>query len=100
VRRVDGVVDPQSLEPPLLIKLDVQGAELQALQGMPGLVAHAAHVYAEVSFLELYEGQPRASEVIAWLAENGFSLVGVYNPSYSKDGSAVQADALFSRTGA
>jgi FkbM family methyltransferase len=85
------------IEPPALLKLDVQGFELQALQGCESFLHHFAYVYAECSFVELYAGQALADEVIAWLREHGFKLRGTYNPTTDREGRVVQADFLFSR---
>jgi FkbM family methyltransferase len=83
------------IEPPALLKLDVQGFELQVLRGCESLLQRFAYVYAECSFVELYGGQALADEVIAWLRERGFRLRGVYNMTYDDAGRAVQADFLF-----
>ena len=85
----------EQLQRPSLLKLDVQGFELQALQGCQAYLPLIDWVYAECSFVELYEGQALADEVIAWLREQGFVLVGVYNMSYDREGRAIQADFLF-----
>jgi FkbM family methyltransferase len=81
-----------------LLKLDVQGFELQALQGCESLLRNFSWVYAECSFVELYEGQALADEVIAWLRERGFMLSGVYNMTYDKEERVIQADFLFARS--
>jgi len=82
---------------PALLKLDVQGYELQALMGCEELLLDFSFVYVECSFLELYSGQALAHEVIRWLAERHFILAGVYNVTYTYEGLAVQADFLFRR---
>jgi FkbM family methyltransferase len=82
---------------PALLKLDVQGFELTALQGCESLLDKFAYVYVECSFLELYEGQALAADVIAWLREKGFILKGVYNLAYEREGLAIQGDFLFSK---
>lgn len=97
VARVDNVLANFDIPEPILVKLDVQGFELSALKGMPNILARAKHVYVEVSFVELYEGQPLASDVIAWLAEQGFDVAGAYNGSKAMDGTSVQIDLLFTR---
>lgn len=97
VVRIDDVLSLAKLAQPVVVKLDVQGFELAALKGMPVLLERVAHVYVEVSFVELYEGQPLASEIIAWLADRDFYVAGVYNSSFMANGTAVQADMLFSR---
>ncbi len=97
VRRLDDILAAEDLPQPLLLKLDVQGFELAALQGMSRLLDRAAHVYAEASFVELYQGQPLAPEIIEWMQSRSFQLAGVYNPSYGPTGAAIQADFLFER---
>jgi FkbM family methyltransferase len=87
----------EDIAPPALLKLDVQGFELQALQGCEEALKHFAHVYVECSFVELYAGQALADLVIAWLREHDFVLRGVYNMSHDVAGKAIQADFLFSR---
>lgn len=84
---------------PALLKLDVQGFELDALRGCESLLDRFDWVYAECSFRELYEGQASADEVLAWLRERGFTLRGLYNATYDSRGCAVQADFLFGRSG-
>lgn len=78
-----------------MLKLDVQGFELEALRGCESLLHCFPFVYAECSFMELYEGQALAHEVIAWLRERGFVLKGVYHMGYDGRGQAVQGDFLF-----
>ena len=97
VVRGDDVIDPSALPRPLLIKLDVQGYELAALKGMPTLLASADFVYLEISYVELYGGQPLAQEVTAFLERAGYRLTGIYNPSQAPDGTRIQADGLFTR---
>lgn len=82
-----------------LLKLDVQGFEMEALLGCESLLSKFDWVYCECSFIELYSGQKLAADVIEWLADKDFKIKGIYNPSYDRNGQAVQADFLFSRAG-
>ena len=97
VTRLADEVPAENLAAPALLKLDVQGFELQALAGCESVLDRFAWVYAECSFIELYVGQAFADAVIAWLRERGFVLCGVYNMAYDGTGRAVQADFLFER---
>lgn len=97
VRRLDQVLTADDLVKPALLKLDVQGFELSALAGCEALLDRFDHVYAEVSFVPLYEGQALADEVIDFLARHGFRLAGVNDPSFDSDGRCVQVDVLFTR---
>jgi len=93
------VLDADAILPPALLKIDVQGYELEALRGCEPLLDRFRHVYVECSFMELYEGQGLASEVIGYLAVYGFRLVGVYNMGYDRKGHAIQGDFLFASEG-
>ncbi|KUR73690.1 hypothetical protein AQZ52_01605 [Novosphingobium fuchskuhlense] len=100
VERIDDVLNVAALAEPILVKLDVQGFELEALKGMPKVLERARWVYLEASFTSLYVGQPLGNEIVVWLNRNGFELTGVYNPSYSPEGTNVQTDLLFTRAAA
>ena len=95
VGRLADFVVADRIRSPALLKLDVQGFELSALQGCEDLLPLFEWVYVECSFAELYEGQALADEVIAWLRSHDLMLSGVYNMSYEGDGKAIQADFLF-----
>lgn len=95
VRPLRTFVSRSDIVAPALLKLDVQGYELQALMGCEELLPDFSFVYVECSFLELYSGQALAHEVIHWLAERHITLAGVYNMTYTNEGIAVQADLLF-----
>lgn len=97
MRRLDDVIALEVIASPILLKLDVQGYELQALRGCETLLDAFAWVYCECSFVELYQGQALADEVIAWLRAHGLRLIGVYNMAFDHAARAVQADFLFGR---
>lgn len=77
-----------------LLKIDTQGYELEVLRGSVSLLPAFKAIYCELSYVELYRGQPKASEVICFLRDHGFNLTGVYNQA-QPDGVALQADMLF-----
>lgn len=97
VARGDDILVGVDLPSPLMLKLDVQGFELATLRGMPATLARADFVYVEISFVELYAGQALADEVIAFLRDCQYRLLGVYNLTAGPKGEAAQADALFVR---
>lgn len=99
VAPLDELVSSWEIRSPVLLKLDVQGTELDALRGAREFLAHVSEVYVECSFVELYRGQALAHEVIAFLSDSGFVLRGFYSPRYGRDGTNIQADALFSKPG-
>lgn len=86
-----------SIPPASLLKMDVQGFELEVLKGCEDILNKFSHLYIECSFIELYEGQALAHQIIAWLEQRSFILCGVYNMYYQKNGMAVQGDFLFTQ---
>lgn len=71
VRRLDNCLDISSLPHPILLKIDVQGGELVVLDGCDSL-AEVDFIYVELSFVELFEGQPLFQDVSEYLARRGF----------------------------
>jgi len=88
-------IDAEELSSPALLKIDVQGFELEVLKGCASMLDCFSWIYVECSFIELYEGQALVDEVIEFLRQQGFNLAGVYNMSYDGKGIAIQADFLF-----
>jgi FkbM family methyltransferase len=91
------LINPEQLARPALLKIDVQGFELEALKGCESLLDRFSWIYVECSFQELYERQPLADEVIDWLKARNLRLRGIYHLAYDSQGRALQGDFLFSR---
>jgi FkbM family methyltransferase len=89
---------PQDIRAPALLKIDVQGYELEALRACELLLPLFQFIYVELSYVELYGGQALAGEVVRYLSEGQFQLLGVYNQSADLQGKPVQADFLFANT--
>jgi FkbM family methyltransferase len=95
VERLDAVLKPSDLPQPSLLKIDVQGFEFEVLRGAGEFLRHFSHVYVEVSFTELYEGQKLYSDVKALLLKSGLTLLRKHNIAQDEVGALVQADLLF-----
>jgi hypothetical protein len=87
----------EDLPRPCLLKIDVQGFELEVLRGAGDGLSRVDEVLVEASFVELYTGQALADEVVQYLAEHGLRLVDVLGIVRAVDGTALQADLLFRR---
>lgn len=92
------LLSADEIEAPALLKLDVQGYELEVLKGCENLLQSFRFVYVECSFVELYCGQALASDVIDWLLVRGYTVSGIHNLICDREGRQVQADFLFERT--
>ena len=95
VERLDAVLEPADLPQPSLLKIDVQGFEYEVLRGAGKLLRHFSHIYVEVSFTELYEGQRLYADIKALLLDSGLTLLRNYNIVRDTFGALVQADLLF-----
>lgn len=80
---------------PSLLKIDVQGFEFEVLKGSLSLLKYFDFIYCECSYIELYERQRLAPEIIVWMKRNGFSLVKIYNAICDKNNKIIQADFFF-----
>lgn len=96
VRALDSFIRAKSLPPPELLKLDVQGYELQVLEGAREALRTASAVICEVSFVELYEGQCLFGDVVTFLAGHGFG-VHALGAETARGVPLVQTDVLFVR---
>jgi FkbM family methyltransferase len=97
LKRLDECVDIGSLPHPILLKVDVQGGELGVFEGCDQL-REIDFIYVELSFVELYEGQPLFDDVSAYLVGRGFRLAGVFNQVATKEFGPTQVDVLFRRS--
>ena len=95
VKRLSDALDVSMLPRPILLKLDVQGGELDVLRGAIDCLPMIDMIYCEASFVELYSQQPLASEIVAYLASHNYSLRAVFNQSMTREYGPTQADFLF-----
>jgi len=95
VRRLDAVLAAGDLVGTVMLKIDVQGAERQVIDGASGILEGMDYVYTEASFVELYDGQPLAGDIVAAMSALGFAWRGVYNTTYSSVFGPTQGDLLF-----
>jgi FkbM family methyltransferase len=97
VKRLDDVIDAGSLSCPFLLKIDVQGFELEVIKGAQRLLGEDGDLLVESSFAELYANQAMADEVVATLLSQGYRLRGIFSLVHGLDGAPLQGDFLFSR---
>ena len=57
-----------------LIKMDVQGAELDIIQGSPGIIHNAKYLWLELQPHNYNIGAPSAGKVIGYLHQIGFEI--------------------------
>jgi FkbM family methyltransferase len=75
VKVLDDVYVKDGLAYPDLIKVDVQGYELNVLRGARIVLAHARYLVIELSFRDFYKGQPPLWELWRFLDEEHYVMV-------------------------
>ena len=80
-----------------ILKMDIQGAELMALNGARELIRTGSIdlIFCEVLFAPLYENQAWFHDISEFMVQNGYALVGFYDFGYSRSGTLAWADAIF-----
>ncbi len=93
---LDDALANKPIDPPILVKIDVQGYEDQVIQGGKKVLQMASVIICEVSFVELYKGQPLFSKITQLFNEWGFEYAGNIEQICSPDTNQIlQADGIF-----
>ena len=98
VCRLDNALQQILLRPPILLKLDLQGFELEALRGASEALSKMDYVVVETSFVPLYAGEPDFLELIDYMRSAGFSFLRPIDMLRDERGGIVQMDALFAQS--
>ena len=77
-----------------LLKIDVQGFELDVLRGFGNKIQLIKYIFIELSYVELYENQSLFVEVNNYLDQNGFVQINKYNDTKRKN-ITIQADFIY-----
>ncbi len=94
-RTLDSIFSTPILNP-VLLKIDVQGYEMQVLKGAELVLQQANVIIIETSFYELYKNQPLFEDIYSYLISKDFRYVGNIEQLESpKDHQVLQADAVF-----
>jgi FkbM family methyltransferase len=98
VKTLDGIYLQNSLPQPDVIKIDVQGFELQVLKGGAKTIAKTKFIIIELSTLEFYKDQDTIGDVFNYLSSVGFTLVEIgyiWREEYNINKKMLQFDGIF-----
>ena len=97
---LDAVCRTRRLAAPYLLKVDVQGGELQVLAGAGEVLTQAEVVILEVSLFQFVEGGPQFADVVAYMKDRGFVVYDI-GGGYTRplDGALAQVDLTFVKEG-
>jgi FkbM family methyltransferase len=83
---------------PDLLKLDVQGYELEVLKGAESTLGGVRMILTELSLLDIHQGVPLIDEMLGWLSQRGFVAYDICGFSRRPlDGALWQTDMILMR---
>lgn len=77
-----------------LIKIDVQGSEIEVIEGGKSIIKNSNFLLVELSLQNYNEGAPKLLEVINKLNEYNFELIDIIDRNY-RNNVLVQIDGIF-----
>ena len=95
---LDHVVSEEHIDRINILKMDIQGSELNALKGAEKLLIENKIdiIFTETYFIQQYIAQPLFYEIASFLLSYGYVLQDMYNPVYGK-GKIAWCDVIFVR---
>ena len=105
LRRLDGILDEvlaelTDAEAPdrrIFLKMDTQGFDLQAFQGLGERAKEIVALQSEVALLTIYEGMPRMPEALDTYEAAGFEVSGLFPVTREPDGRVIEYDCMMVR---
>jgi FkbM family methyltransferase len=99
VRTLDSFLDSKFVDQSrIFLKIDVQGFELEVLQGTELSLSRISTVQVELSTTTLYQGQSHFMKIISFLDFHGFEIWDLQNGFRdSKSGRLLQFDGIFKK---
>ena len=97
--RVDTLVQERNLEGPYLLKIDVQGSEMDVIAGAKDILAQTEVIILETSLYRLGKKRPVFAEVVCDLDALGYSVYDMFDGvNRPLDGALAQLDVAFVKT--
>lgn len=93
--RLDNYIQQNNLQFPDLVKIDVQGAELEVLKGMDSILENVKHFIIEVSLHRWNKDAPMVEDIITYMYSHNFYFVDILD-THIINGYNFQIDILFS----
>ena len=96
IKRLDKIIKKKEIKRPSIMKLDVQGYELEVLKGSKKILKNIDFIITEISFKQIYKKQTTKKKLLQFLNRNHFKNKQIFNIS-KLNNKSFQGDALFAR---
>ncbi len=101
VERLDNLVEKHDLSAPYLIKIDIEGAELEVLKGAQNTLQQAQAVIVETSIMPRFQGGAEFGDIVCFMKDAGFAVFDIAGGANHKTlGYLSHVDLLFVPKGA
>lgn len=97
IKRLDDIFPPQTIQRPALLKLDVQGYEMEVLKGGDETMKQIDYIVIEANMEQLYKGQASFTEMNKFLNGNGFELEAMLDFSLGSKNKYIEIDLLYKK---
>lgn len=78
----------------LCLKIDVQGSELEVLEGAVEVLRNTSIVFMEAPLQDYYSDFAQLIEILKYMKECGFQVAAIHTPRFS-NGFAIDCDVIF-----
>lgn len=93
---IDGLLEETGAKGPFLLKVDVQGAELEVLRGAEKMLADTEYILLEVSLFRFFQDGPDFNDVVLYMKSHGFVAYDISGLQYRPlDNALSQVDVAF-----
>jgi FkbM family methyltransferase len=95
--KLDTIWEALEGQGPAILKVDVQGGELEVLRGAESCLENFEIVIVEVGLVATYEGQPLFDDFINFMYTRGFKVIDFINAGYANNGILLETDVVFAK---
>jgi FkbM family methyltransferase len=97
IKRLDNCAELINIQSPVLLKLDVQGYEMEVLKGAVITLRSIDFILLETSFLQMYEDEVLFDEMNLFLNSLGYKLVAPLAFFQASNYQILQMDVLYTK---
>ena len=93
---IDHLCTERNLPGPYMIKLDVHGSEILALNGAKKVMENTELLILEVQMFQVFICGPQFYDIVSYLKTHGFCVYDIFNAQYRPlDGALISVDLAF-----